>query len=643
MSENVDIQEHYSAFNDGLAVLLEDRLKTWKEARKPQEEKLLECYQDVMRIPRDDDTDGTGIARTKKNKGMFIGSTRNKVRSAKAKIKDALFGAGSMPFDTEPENEDLKEFSDTFEKILTRQLEDMEYKQMIGAGVDVLATYGTGTTFGPFVRKKTIKETGVDRSSGYPILVESEFTYECPYYDLSPTLDVIPDPDAANDTDGMGIFWATTMSAAKVAEWKDDEDYKNIDSALMGVEGGSKPYEGFDLAKQLRGNIDLWFPDKNGIYVSRYFGKVPRKYLQEPEQEDTEQYTSDDDINDLVEAVVVMAGGVVVKVKESPYRNKRPAQRAVYEEVTHEWDGVGVAENNMPHQKNVNAAFRLFANGKAMALLGTKSVDKSKFLRTEKFVKFPGKVYEFKPGLSPQERESAIIDHLEPDITDGWLSFIEMSERFSDDDTSITKYTQGNDSRGLNKTATGISMIMNAASLPLKEVLQNIDEMWIERHIEGLIEWDLEYLEPDVVAKIHGEETGEIWAAIKEFGKSSFLSWKATGASTFVAKEVLMQKLQGYLALVAGNDRLASRVDLGELLEQIWDAAQIGKESPVLDEETMQENQASSDPMNNPVIRADVEKTAAEIGKLEAEEEEKLANADKIRSETATQAELYGT
>ena len=648
MTENDDTAEQYDAFSDGLAVLLEDRLKTWSDARRSQEQKMLECYQDVMRIARDDDTKGTGIAKARKSKGLFIGSTRNKVRSARAKIKDSLFGAGSMPFDTSPENEQLKEYADTLEDILTYQMEDMEYKGLLGAGIDTLATYGTGVTFGPFVRKKKIKESKVDTSQGFPQIIEQTFEYDCPYYELAPTLDVVPDPDAKNDQDGMGIFWKTTMSSAKVAEWKDDPEYKNIESALKGVGGDAGIDEGFDLAKKLRGNVNLWFPDKNGIRIARYFGLIPRKYLPEEEQEpdadelvpgeevnEIEEEDDDaDDVADLVEAVVIMAGGVVVKVSESPHRNRRPTQRAVYEEVTHEWDGVGVAENNMPHQKNVNAAFRLFTEGKAMALLGTKSVDRSKFLATEDFKKYPGKVYQFKPGLTPDEKKSAILEHIEPDITDGWLSMIEMSERFSDDDTSITKYTQGNDSRSLNQTASGISMIMNAASLPLKEVLQNIDEMWIENHIEGLIEWNLEFLDVEVVAKIHGQEKAEIWQAIKDFGKSSFLTWKATGASTFIAKEVLMQKLQGFLSLVSSNEAMSQFVDIRELLEQVWDAAQIGKESPIYDDKTLEEKAAQSKPENDPLMVAELEKKAADTEKTNAQTDEIVAKTQETNVNT---------
>jgi hypothetical protein len=157
-----------------------------------------------------------------------------------------------------------------------------------------------------------------------------------------------------------------------------------------------------------------------------------------------------------------------------------------------------------------------------------------------------------------------------------------MSEQFSDDDTGITKYTQGDDSSHLNKTAAGISMIMGASSLPIKEVIQNIDLMWIEPVIECLIDWNLKYLEPETVQKIHGDEVAQLWMQIKQFGKSSFLEWKATGTASFMQKEVLTQKLQTFSAFALGNPATAQLIDARELLEQTWDVLQIGKESPVL-------------------------------------------------------------
>lgn len=560
-----------------LASLLEERLIAWEKAREPQEKKLLECYQDVMRIPRDDDTTSTGAARTKKTKGLFIGSTRNKVRAARAKINDALFGNGQMPFDTKPTNEELAEYADVVEKIITEQMSRGDFKSILKTGVNTLATYGTGFVFGPFVRKETLTETMADQAGPSTILKESKYEFDLPYFELANTLDVYPDPEARDPARGRGVFWVTMESKDVVAAWRDDESYSDIDQALLSP-GDRGNETGSETATQMRGNVEYWHRNDR-IKVARFFGKVPRAAMaQQGEPGEIEEAKTG-----TIDVIVIMAGGVVVKVSESPYGAKSATHRCLYEAVEHEMWGVGVADNNAAHQRVTNAAFRLFMEGKGMALLGTSSVDRSKFLPTEDFRKFPGKVYQMKPGLTADERNGAIIQHNEPDITGGWIDVIRMSEQFSDDDTGITKYTQGDDSRNLNKTATGISMIMSASALPIKEVIQNIDDMWIEPIVECYIDWNLKYLEPETVQKIHGDKEAELWAQIKKFGKSSFMDWQATGTSSFMQKEVLTNKIRAFSEFALGNPATAQLVDARELLQQTWDVMEIGRESPILE------------------------------------------------------------
>lgn len=572
------LQQHMA-----LASLLHERLTAWEQARKPQELKLLECYQDVMRIPRDTDTSGTGAARAKKAASLFIGSSRNKVRAARAKINDALFGAGKLPFDTSPTNEQLAPFADAVEDILTEQFERMKLKNLLRTGVNSLAMYGTGFMFGPFVRKESITETTVDKGLGVPQLVEQKYEFDFPYFEIGNTLDVYPDAEAREVGAGAGVFWVTMESPHTVRAWKTDKNYVNIDQALLGP-GDRGNETGGDQAGQLRGNVEYWHKNDR-IKVARFFGKVPKSAMPADAPTGGDELSDPAATGEMVDAVVIMAGGVVVKVDESPYGNRNPAMRAVYEAVEHEMWGVGVAENNAPHQKVVNAAFRLVMEGKGMALLGTASVDRSMFLPTEDFRKFPGKVYQFKPGLPPEQRKDAIIHHQEPDVTAGWNDMIAMSQQFSDDDTGITKYTQGDDASHLNKTATGISMIMSASSLPIKEVIQNIDEMWIEEVVERTIEWNLKYLDVETVRKIHGDEIAATWQQIKDFGKTSFMEWQATGTASFMQKEVLTNKIRAFADFALGNPATAPLVDARELLEQTWDVMEIGRESPILKDE----------------------------------------------------------
>ncbi len=566
--------------NAALANWLHERLTAWEQARKPQELKMIECYQDVMRIPRPDEAAGTGVARARKATSLFIGSSRNKVRASRAKINDALFGAGKLPFDTTPTNEQLAPYADAVEDILTDQFERMKFKSLLKAGVNTLAKYGTGFIFGPFVREESIKEIKVNNDNNFTELKEEEYAFDMPYFELGNTLDVYPDSEARSIHRSIGTFWVTMESPHTVGAWKDDKSYDDIDAALM-KPGDDGVETGLEIATQLRCNVDYWHKEDR-IKVARYFGKVPKRLLSSADGGDADHEMRD--ATSMVGVTVIMAGGVVIKVSESPYAYC-PVLRCAYEDEEDEMWGVGVAENNSPHQKVTNAAFRLFMEGKGMALLGTSSVDRSKFLPSEDFKKFPGKVYQMKPGLSPDERKEAIVHHIEPDITGGWVDVIRMSEQFSDDDTGITKYTQGDDSSNLNKTASGISMIMSASSLPIKEVIQNIDTHWIEEIVQRTMDWNLKYLEVDTVERIHGKETADLWRQIKALGKTSFMDWKATGVSSFMQKEILVNKIRAFADFALSNPNTAPLIDARELLNQTWDVMEIGKESPVLEAE----------------------------------------------------------
>ena len=275
-----------------LALLLEKRLVEWEKSRQPQELKMLECYQDVMRIPREDDVKGTGAARTKKNTGLFIGSSRNKVRAARAKIVDALLGNGKMPFDTTPTNEELAPYADTVEDIVTEQLERMGFRGMLKTGVNTLATYGTGFIFGPFVRRETLTETKADNSAGFTELKEEKYEFDAPYFELGNTLDVYPDSEARELERGLGAFWVTMESPHTVGAWKADKSYDNIEAALNSP--GSKGNEtGSEVAAQLRGNVEYWYKNDR-IKVARFFGKVPRSAMPKGE-------TADSDVSDTTE------------------------------------------------------------------------------------------------------------------------------------------------------------------------------------------------------------------------------------------------------------------------------------------------------------------------------------------------------
>jgi hypothetical protein len=170
------------------------------------------------------------------------------------------------------------------------------------------------------------------------------------------------------------------------------EGYSTAAIVAALADGSVEPQpQGSETLEQVRALSNRY--EKDGtIWVNRFFGLVRREELdawitansvadpdpnavEDVEQAALEETTplvgpaaspttapSNDPVDvayeDWIEAVVIMAGGHVIKASENTYKKKvRPIRRCVYEAVDHEINGVGIADNNEPHQRITNAAF----------------------------------------------------------------------------------------------------------------------------------------------------------------------------------------------------------------------------------------------------------------------------------------------
>lgn len=592
----------------GLSNSLHTQFVDWVEQRKPQELAMLQNYNDKMRIFRGPEP-STGLPASNESR-VFSGLTRGKIRTARAKIKDLLFGSGKMPFDSEPSQESLEKYAEIVEDILTYQLDAMKWDNTVSLGIDDLATYGTGFILGPFARGESYEL--MDRAE----LKSRKISFTAPYFDRASPMDGYPDPDAETIEDGKGFYWGARKSPEFIRSLLGRPGYNDdaISYALTQLIS-FRTDEGSDLTKDSRQNM-YRYSKEGRIWFLRYFGLVSVKELAEWNGQDAMGV----DVTEMVEAIVILAGGVVIKADVNPYHMmKRPVYRCAYEDEPGEVWGTGIAQNNNDNLNIKNACWRLYLEGKAYALLKMCSIDLSKYLASEDFKVFPGKRFLMKPNLTPEERKTATIWHDIVDVTGGWENAMELADQFSDDDTGISKYTQGTDSDSINKTATGISMIMGASAIPLKEVILNIDESWISPQIKDLLQWDLQFLEPETVGAFLGAEAAQAWAVIKEYGKTSFVTLKATGSSTFMMREVLMTKLSGFMEVTLGNPATAQYIDIPEMLSQVWEAAEIGGKSPILTNEEVQQKaqmelQASQQPVSQQAASELPEESAQDGG-----------------------------
>ena len=148
----------------------------------------------------------------------------------------------------------------------------------------------------------------------------------------------------------------------------------------------------------------------------------------------------------------------------------------------------------------------------------------------------------------------------------GLNQIVEIFRRFADETTSLPSYTHGEQTSGLNKTATGMSMLMGAANVALKSTIKNIDDFLMEPMITALFHWNMEF---GTNQKSKGD-----------------LRIVARASTALVQKEVQSQRLLQFLSLVS-NPMDSGLVDRNQLLRDIAQSMDIDPDEIVKSEEQL--------------------------------------------------------
>jgi hypothetical protein len=149
----------------------------------------------------------------------------------------------------------------------------------------------------------------------------------------------------------------------------------------------------------------------------------------------------------------------------------------------------------------------------------------------------------------------------------GLNQIVEIFRRFADETTSLPSYTHGQQTNSMNKTATGMSMLMGAANVALKSTIKNIDDFLLEPLITAMFHWNMEY---GTNQKSKGD-----------------LKVVARGSTALVQKEVQSQRLLQFLSLVS-NDLDSSLIDRHELIKEVAKSMDIDPENIIKSEEQLQ-------------------------------------------------------
>jgi hypothetical protein len=172
------------------------------------------------------------------------------------------------------------------------------------------------------------------------------------------------------------------------------------------------------------------------------------------------------------------------------------------------------------------------------------------------------------------EPSSAVFPMPVKQFPPGLIQMLEFSDKASQSRTGISEYFQGLDSKALNRTATGISIISNYAAARVKLIGRTLAETGIKDLFKRLVWLNVEYFDAETNIKINKE-----WVAIRPEdidGKFDIEVDTAIGTGTSeikVDQKLRMLQIYGQLAGMLGpmSQAIFGIEQIKNMIRSIWE------------------------------------------------------------------------
>ena len=400
------------------------------------------------------------------------------------------------------------------EKKIHDQLEESGASKHLRASAFEMALFGTGVMKGPFATNKE-----------YPNWSE-DGTYK-------PTIKTVPeashvsiwnfywDPDANNTEECQYVIERHKMSRTQLRALKRRPHFRKnvIDQLVEQGEGYVKKYWEDDL----RDYAPNFAVDR--FEVLEYWGNVDVELLEENDINIPEEYKDGDEL----QANIWYCNGMIIRLVLNPFKpSKIPYYAVPYELNPYSLAGVGIAENMDDTQTLMNGFMRMAVDNAVLSGNLVFEVDETNLVPGQDMSVYPGKVFRRQGGAPGQ----SLFGTKFPNVSQENLQLFDKARQLADESTGMPSFAHGQTGvSGVGRTASGISMLMNAAGGSIKTVIKNVDDYLIAPLGKAFFNFNMQF---DFDASIRGD-----------------LEVNARGTESLMATEVRSQRLMQFLQIVS--------------------------------------------------------------------------------------------
>ena len=562
----------------GLISFIQERYSRSEEARRTDETRWLKAYRNYRGLYGPD----VQFLSTEKSR-VFVKVTKTKVLAAYGQIIDVLFSNNKFPLSIDPSvlpegvvdsvHFDPKAspaapaipFGEEGAATIGNDFDLDKLEEMLGAMKDDLkdlpglkkgpGATPTSVTFYPAMvaAKKMEKkihdqldESGASkhlRLSGFemalfgtgvmkgPFAVNKEYPNWSEDGEYKPTIKTVPeashvsmwnfywDPDANNTDECQYVIERHKMSRTQLRALKKRPHFRGnvIDEIIAGGEGYTKKYWE-DTLKDYALNYGV-----DRFEVLEYWGNVDVELLEENDVKIPEEFEGE------LQANIWYCNGKIIRLVLNPFKPaKIPYYAVPYELNPYSLAGVGVAENMDDTQTLMNGFMRMAVDNGVLSGNLVFEIDETNLVPGQDMSVYPGKVFRRQGGAPGQ----ALFGTKFPNVSQENLQMFDKARQLADESTGMPSFAHGQTGvSGVGRTASGISMLMNAASGSIKTVIKNIDDYLLAPLGKAFFNFNMQF---DFDPEIKGD-----------------LEVNARGTESLMANEVRSQRLMQFMQIVS--------------------------------------------------------------------------------------------
>lgn len=487
-----------------------------------------------------------------------------------------------------PADEDLlvREVAESRAAAMVQLVEDqlnasrVSYKRVCTSVLRSGIVYGAGILKGPLItycpkmryrQSVTVDENGVEHTEWK---LEQEGDKFQPYFENVPVFDLYPDP-AAVRPDQLNYVWQAHVKTKK--EMQDLVRFPGFHGEVLSAFIRENPNGDYELKTHeldLRTIGDneqgLASDDLKGRYrlLERWGYLTGRQLLDAGmKEEDAAAMIPDFDPEATYGSNVWLTStGLAVKCSVSPveelpipYHFFRP-----YADDTGFWTE-GLPDVLRETQTVINTATRMMLDNAAISCGPQIAINVDALDATENATDVhPFKVWAFRGvrDLDQCIKEIGVSSHINE-----LMAIAEKHAQYSDE-TSFPRYMSGDNSgvRGAGDTASGLSMLMSMASMPVKDLVTEFDAGITEPFIRAMYRWNMRYSENNDV-------------------KGDY-EVRATGSTSLIAQELMGKRLLDAMAVLT-TPGMADQTDFMALFKNVLRGLDLPKEIQLSPEEVL--------------------------------------------------------